>query len=594
VHYYKQYFKESLYLLGTERRKLPGLVSLFLSISMLELVGLGLIIPYVSLAINTETAMNGFLAPLFQYFELWSSDSDLILTFLGLALIGIFFIKFVTSIWVNLKIIKFGQKQQVRLRSILMNAYQQLPYTEYLLRNSSEYIHSIHNRVNLFSSVVDVTLRVCSTSILAFFIIIVLALNNPLILILLIFMFGCFMFGYDKIFHNKISKLGKLNNIAGKNMVQAIYEGIQGLKEIRILGKSDHFHRRLHHSSENAAFYHTGYTILNAIPNFLFEFLAVAFVVTMMLVVVAIEMDLNAFIPTMSLFALATLRLKPTASAISVALTQLRYSRDSISDLYKDLCRIEKFETFPYAPASHNKHLVDSFQSLSLANVSYRYPENNETALNNITLEIKSGDSIGLIGSSGSGKTTLVDVLLGLLEPQEGKIHYNGRELKSSMPELFKQVAYIPQQVFLIDSSIQCNVALGVDENAIDKDRLHEALRQARMLEVVENMPDGAETLIGESGVRLSGGQRQRVALARAFYHGRNLLIMDESTSSLDNETEREIVDEIYLLKGQKTLIVIAHRLSTINNCKKIIRLERGKIVQTGPPELVLQPVINE
>ncbi len=190
-----------------------------------------------------------------------------------------------------------------------------------------------------------------------------------------------------------------------------------------------------------------------------------------------------------------------------------------------------------------------------------------------------------MIGPSGSGKTTLVDLLLGLLEPQAGKLLYNNESFSAAQAEWRSQVAYLPQQVFLFDNTVRCNVALGEDETEVDEARLHEALEQARLSEVVKQLPYGLDTLLGENGVRLSGGQRQRVALARAFYHNRSVLVMDEATSALDNETENEIVEEIERFKGQKTMIVIAHRLSTVLQCDRIYRLENGCIIEVGSPE---------
>ena len=197
-------------------------------------------------------------------------------------------------------------------------------------------------------------------------------------------------------------------------------------------------------------------------------------------------------------------------------------------------------------------------------------------------MQIHAGESIGFIGPSGSGKTTLLDTLLGLFEPQKGCVEYNGRDIKKDLREWQTQVAYIPQQIFLIDGSLRQNVTLGINENEINETRVFESLRQARLIDLVEKLPQGVNTILGERGIRFSGGQRQRVALARAFYHGRNVLVMDEATSALDNATEQEIVSEIDRLKGTKTIIVIAHRLTTLKHCDRIYELRDGKIVNMG------------
>ena len=208
--------------------------------------------------------------------------------------------------------------------------------------------------------------------------------------------------------------------------------------------------------------------------------------------------------------------------------------------------------------------------------------------MKDISLEIRAGESIALIGPSGSGKTTLVDLLLGLLEPQQGEVRYNGKSIDTSLDEWRSNVAYLPQQVFLIDNTIRCNVALGCNETEIDDLKVCESLKKAKLSEFVDQLPQGIYTKIGERGVRISGGQRQRIALARAFYHERNVLVLDEATSALDYEIEQEIVDEIKHLKGEKTMIVIAHRLSTVRHCDRIYKLNQGKIIECGTPNEII------
>ena len=193
------------------------------------------------------------------------------------------------------------------------------------------------------------------------------------------------------------------------------------------------------------------------------------------------------------------------------------------------------------------------------------------------------------MGGSGAGKTTLIDVILGLLEPQTGGVLYNGQPMDfNRMREWRSQVAYLPQQVFLIDDTFRRNIALGLDENEIDDVRVVMAAEQAQLADLIKGLPDGIETVLGERGIRLSGGQRQRVALARAFYHQRDVLVLDESTSALDNETEREVVREISQLKGSNTMIVIAHRLTTLQHCDRIYRLDAGCIVDSGSYESII------
>ena len=237
---------------------------------------------------------------------------------------------------------------------------------------------------------------------------------------------------------------------------------------------------------------------------------------------------------------------------------------------------------------SEHKSLLDPFKVLEITDLNFQYPNRSTNALKDINLVIKAGESIGFVGISGSGKTTLLDVLLGLIEPCSGSIKFNEVPLEESLPEWLSNTAYIPQMVFLMDDSLKKNIALGIDDEQVDMNRLHQAIEQAQLSDLVKQLPKGLDNIVGERGIRLSGGQRQRIALARAFYHGRNVLVMDEATSALDNKTEEEIVDQIRRLKGQITMIIIAHRHSTVKHCDKIYRLEQGKLVQEGSPQNVL------
>jgi len=222
--------------------------------------------------------------------------------------------------------------------------------------------------------------------------------------------------------------------------------------------------------------------------------------------------------------------------------------------------------------------------------VTYRYPEASELSLDQISFKIKKGESIALIGKSGAGKTTLVDVILGLLDLESGDIKVDGVSIYENLRSWQNLVGYIPQSIFLTDDTIERNIAFGVPDDQIDQGRLYKAIAAAQLEELVEQLPDGIKTGVGERGLRLSGGQRQRIGIARALYHEREILVLDEATAALDNETESRVTAAINSLAGTKTLIVIAHRLSTVENCDRIYMLEKGQVVKSGSyQEVVLE-----
>ncbi len=581
----RRYLDEILSLLGSDKRRLPGILLLFLFSSLLDLAGIGLIGPYVSMVSSPDNA-GDVISRNMDWFGI-ANDPDLLLVWMGLFLVGVFLVKAVVAIWINYVIVRFDADQQIRLRSLLMSSYMSMPYAEYLGRNSSDCIHSTQTMVAHYANgVVNTLLRVLSDSIVAIAILVLLAWTNWLALLILIGLMGLFLIFYDALFRKNIRIIGEKANCASTDMVQAIHEGIEGLKEIRILGHVSHFQDRVDEAATDYGKFNVKSSVLGSAPRYLLEFIMMLFVVILVVMTVVLDQKVEQLLPTLGMFGVAAIRLLPAANSISGSMMRLRFYRDSVARLYSDVATTSV--EYDRVLGVQQAQCTNDFEELSLKNVDFRYPSAKSDALHQIDLDIKCGESIGLIGSSGSGKTTLVDTILGLLEPQQGTILYNGKRLADSLTSWRSHVAYLPQQVFLIDNTLRSNVALGVRDEDIDEQQLTSALKKARLSELVRELPDGVETLLGERGVRLSGGQRQRIALARSFYHERDVLIMDESTSALDSETEREIVDEIQRWKGKKTIIVIAHRLTTIQHCDRIFRLESGRIVASGTPEEIL------
>jgi len=575
----KSYFKQIYYLLGEDKKKIPFLVFIFLILSILDLVGIGLIGPYIALVADLDTASVLF-DKVTEIFSISRDENHLLQTF-SYVLLSIFIIKTIFVVWINKRIIQFSENQQVRLKSFLMQAYQSLPYTEYIRRNSSEYVYSIQQLTSQYSGqVVLPLLRTVSDGMVALFILILLAFQDMFALTLLVFLLGFMITLNDVFFRDSLKTYGEEINNASAITIQGVREGMDGLKEIRVLGKERHFYQMVHINAKKQAFFGTKALTLSMSPKYMLELTMISFVVLFVLGTLFLGGNIDTLLPTLSVFGVASLRLFPAANTLIQSLIQIRYSRDSVSRLYNDYYKLKQPSGKEDQPVS--TQMPKQFQVLKLDRVSFTYPQSEFKALNEISLEINAGESIGLIGPSGSGKTTLVDMLLGLLEPQQGNIQYNGEGVKTVLQQWRSQAAYIPQQVFLIDDTLRHNVAFGIDNDEIDNDRLQESLRQSKLIKVVEQLPQGVETILGENGVRLSGGQRQRVALARAFYHGRDILVMDEATSALDDQTEQEIVKEIDQLKGKKTMIVIAHRLTTLKHCNRIYKLENGRVVAVG------------
>lgn len=583
-----KYIKEVVYLLGTGKKRIPSLVIMFVILAVLDLIGIGLIGQYVSLIISKDSISSAYIYELLVTVGIIFNKENILL-WLGGILIIVFLFKSFVNIFINYKIVQFSFNQQTKLKTFLMNAYQKMPYEEYLRRNSAEYIHSIQTYTSAFGTVLHVGLKTFSDIVIGLSILIMLAIVDIQSLLLFLLLLSMVIIAYDRIFKNNLKLYGKKANEASTAMLQGVHEGVEGLKEIRILGKEKHFYDVVSNGAQEFSSNNIKYLVISSIPRNLLEFVLVLFIVMLVITAITTNTELYTIIPVISMFGIAGLRLMPVVNALANTLSQLRFDRYAISELNKDVSSIPEQNNEENNEANNKSKKVVLFNNLTVDTIEFTYNNMQTCALKEVSFDICNGESIGIIGASGSGKTTLVDTILGLLIPSSGSILYNGNRISLALDEWRSQIAYLPQQVFLIDNTIKNNIALGVNDSDIDNGILNDAINQAQLRELVAQLPDGINSVLGEHGARLSGGQRQRVALARAFYHKREILIMDEATSALDNETENEIINAIKRLKGKKTMIVIAHRLTTLQHCDRIYRLDRGSVVEVGKPNEVLK-----
>ena len=280
----------------------------------------------------------------------------------------------------------------------------------------------------------------------------------------------------------------------------------------------------------------------------------------------------NNLIATIGVFALAGVRLLPSISAIVHNITQLNFGTFALETVYEDLIRYKN------NTEDQNSTKPSKFQEINFSTVSFKYPNSNEYVLKDVSLTIKSNECIGILGPSGSGKTTVIDILLGLLKPESGKIILNGQNINKNLKDLSRLSAYLPQDCLILESSIKNNICLESQESKINYQKIKDSIQNANLTSFINNLPNKIDTLIGEGGIRLSGGQKQRLAIARTFYHEKEVLVMDEATSSLDFENENIIMNNISEFKGKKTIIVVTHKPETIKNFDKIYQLKDKKI----------------
>ena len=292
--------------------------------------------------------------------------------------------------------------------------------------------------------------------------------------------------------------------------------------------------------------------------------------------------NVGLLIPQLTAFGLAAMRIMPSANRINTYITEVAYNQYSLDYLYENLTESMKSDKAMRAEraaiAGPALHLEDKIE---LKDITFAYPDSDKHIFTKANMVIPKGKSVGIMGPSGAGKSTVVDILLGLLHVQSGEILCDGASIFSNYDSWLSQIGYIPQSIYLVDETIRENIALGMDEDAIDEDRIWEVMEEAQLADFVRSLPDGLDTTIGDRGVRLSGGQRQRIGIARALYHNPEILVFDEATSALDNETEAAVMEAINGFHGKKTMVIIAHRLNTIADCDIIYEVSDEQVRET-------------
>lgn len=379
-----------------------------------------------------------------------------------------------------------------------------------------------------------------------------------------------------------LNRLGQVRVDANRRRYRFANEALTGIKDIKLVGREKSYLGRFAVPSTEMAQNEIRIEVLSQVPQSVLQAVGLGGVILLCTVLIdptRIESGgaLGGLLPILGVFAFAGQRLLPELSKLYSALTQMQAGAAAVDVVYEDLVLTGRPDRLPGEPFAG----LGLSKTLSLEGIFYSYPNAPQVGLRNISLSIRAGEKIGIVGSTGAGKTTLADLILGLLEPDQGRMVVDQTVIDASNQRAWMQsVGYVPQDIFLTDAPVAENIALGIAPEAIDMDRLRRAARIARIdTFIMQELPDGYRTHIGERGVRLSGGQRQRIGIARALYHDADLIVFDEATSALDNLTEQDVMEAIDALPGDKTVLMIAHRLSTVKHCDRIIVLDRGEVV---------------
>ena len=560
---------------------MAGIVVLMLISGVLESLGVGLLVPVMSLVLEPVAAEQiPFIAFVKDRLGVTSS-LQLAFFFMG-ALIAVFIIKNLFLSFVLHIQLKFTYTNQFATSRRMMIGFMKRPYEYYLHANKAVIQRSITSDINNTYALLLNILQLIS-EIIVFTGLTLICLINDVAMTMTIATVLIVTLAIIKVFIKPVMiRAGQENQDYYSGLFQDIDEAVTGIKEIKIMGKENYFINEYASCGNGYVNAVRKYSLYGVLPRYLIETVAIISMIGYMMFALGQGTDMTALIPQLTVLAAAASRLLPSANRINNYLSSMAFFEPIVMNVSENLQEDIHDENVNYdAKAYRIQEDVEKLpviKDIELKNITYIYPKTEVKILDHTDMHVPVGKSVGIVGKSGAGKTTLVDVMLGLLTPAEGQILADGVDVQTNYQGWLKNIGYIPQTIFMLDTTIRKNVAFGIPEDQIDDVKVWKALSEAQLDEYVRNLPGGLETTIGERGIRLSGGQRQRIGIARALYEDPEVMVLDEATSALDGETESAIMESINRFHGKKTLIIIAHRLQTIEKCDLVYRVEDGSV----------------
>lgn len=571
-----------------DRWNLVGLMTLMMLGAAFEAGGISAVPAFIALLESPDRALTSSVGRWAFDTIGFDSPQDFVFWF-GIALLVFFLVKNIYLAALTYIRVWFVRRQGIELSNRLFRAYLYAPYPFLLGENSSDLQRNINSEVNkMVSSVLMPGLKLAMEIVVTAAVLGVLVESEPLLSFLVLGVLVTIGGGFTLVIQRRLRSYSKEQQIIRGLNVRHIQQGLGALVDARVLGRTEFF-SDAHHKTVVAFAQTTAFKQLIAdLPTRIYETAMVAGLLMVGLVFATQDRPPGDLLQTLALFGFASIRLIPAASRITGSLAEIRFYFPSADLVYRDLKRFEP--TTPSRKSAKAKVIPLPLEDeVALSNVSFHYPEAQENALSNVSMRIKRGQAVGIVGSSGAGKSTLAALLLGLLEPTEGQIAVDGEPLADNLQRWQRSIGYVSQRVFLCDDTLRANIALGLPEKIVDEDAIWRALELAQLDTFARQLPEGLDTPVGEAGVRLSGGQRQRIAIARALYADPHVLLFDEATAALDNQTEQGLIEAIERLRGDRTVITIAHRLSTVRSCDQLFVFSEGRLADFGTYDELLE-----
>ena len=570
------------------REKTRVLILFFLVLvgTLLEVLGIGALLPLVTLLSKPDAIHESpYLSKAYELTHISSINGFIILCLIVVLAIYIFknaFLFLTTYIQG-----RFLYSYYRRLSTRLFRLYLLSPYSFHLKHNSAELLRNLQAISKVIQGVLltSIILITEATVIVGLFILLVYVEPSSAIIIILgmgVFL-GIFYYG----FREKLTTWGDISLFHTGKSIQLINESLGSIKEIKILGRENQFIDIYQQHMKQAITAERIHHLISQSPRYYIESITITIVLTTMIFLLNSGKDIQSILVTVTLFAAAATRIMPSASRIAWAVSMIRFNQPNIDTIHKDFFEARNFFPSTAEPVEPNSFKFKN--QIELRNISHKHEGSEFSALENISLVIPKNCTVAFVGASGAGKTTVVDLIIGLMQPTTGKVLVDDEDIHGKADSWQRQIGYIPQNIFLSDGTIKNNIALGINEKSLDEELVWRALYLAQLDKFVKGLPDGLNTMVGEQGVRLSGGQRQRIGIARALYIDPQILIMDEATAALDNETERAFMDALESFSGKKTIILIAHRLTTVKNVDQIHFLQKNRLLDSGSYQTLME-----
>lgn len=570
------------FLSNNEKKQLFNLVVLMIFMALLDVVGIASIMPFMMVMINPDLIdTNIYLKNIFNLYKSFGFDSKTKFLFiLGLITFVLLVLSLIFKSLITYLQLRFSLLREYSIGKRLMDFYLHQPYSWFLRKHSSDLSKSVLSEVSTVTHhAIAPAINIISQFFVALAIFVLLMIVNFKISIIAIILFGLSYFFVFLLVNGYLSDIGTKRLKINSDRFKIVSEAFNTIKFLKISRTENLYLNKFGSYAHDNATLHATSQVISQLPRYLLEI--IAFGGILLLTLFALNLNNNTLaIPTLALYAFAGYRLMPIMQQIYYSATQFRFAAPAINSIYNDLIKIKSFR------ASNDNDSCAFKGNIKLNNVSYSYPETDIFALKNISLEIQPNTFSAIVGTTGSGKTTLIDIILGLLEPVSGTLEIDKTIIRLSTHNTRNWqacIGYVPQDIKLLDTSVYSNIAFGLDLNQIDQDMVQSAAKIANIHEfIINELPQGYNTFIGENGVRLSGGQRQRIGIARALYYKPKILVLDEATSALDSQTEYLVLNSIEKIKKDITVILVTHRITTIKNCDKIFLLQNGKLHDEG------------